>query len=774
MLKNHTALYLLLIVFVQSVAQNTLNLDPTGTSRFSVTDKAWPLNVGEADVCMWNDDKLSAFTLTIDDNNEQDIPFWKTMLSTYGFNFTWFVITEADAQYNVQNWNLYNDLAELGSQINGHDDRNWYDNPGAGETNPTDAEYLAGLQATQAKVNTEVTSGENSCLTYAYPFGEGNDTEARKVFISIRDVVGVLNKVDLVDYLHVNSISSSAIYGDDTSRDKYILPLMNTTSALYGTNYYRGWGSTHFHSIGDAANEIKVEEFIQYLANKSDLWVAGFTEVAQYSQSFATHSLTVDNVTAAEIKFTLTDDMLNSAFYFPLSIKIRIDNSWASVSATQNGKSVDSKIITNGGNKYALVKAVPDEGQVTVMGVVDADPPVIVPVGNKSMLAGARLQVDFSASTVGGDAISFTASNLPIFGVLTDHGDNTGKIVFTPGISTAGDYQDITVVADNGRSSVSELFNLTVSPDAGGAPTTSYNINPTADGIISDVADLAEGGTNPWLAGNGIDGTTVLKVGASASTGASINTNAIIPFQLPVRPPGKLVVAANLKVNIAYLRHWIDADIDLYGLPYNSLSTISPSDFYDLGYADPTGTVAGIQRAFFVRDTEGSEPLGTEILTDREVNSDDNGDDALAAYINAQYDAGAIAGDYVFLRLTINSASGTLAGAHYYGISDESTTKAPVLTIEIENVLSVENHEISSLKLYPNPLTDGRLKVSLDGFSNDTRLEIYSLHGQLVHSVKIKASSMNNFETQLNLTPGLYIVKLQDGERGRTQKLIVQ
>lgn len=111
------------------------------------------------------------------------------------------------------------------------------------------------------------------------------------------------------------------------------------------------------------------------------------TEVAQYSQSFATHNLTVDNVAATEIKFTLTDDMLNSAFYFPLSVKIRIDNSWVSVSATQNRVSVDTKIITNGGNKYALVKAIPDEGQVTITGIADADPAIITPtIGDKSLI----------------------------------------------------------------------------------------------------------------------------------------------------------------------------------------------------------------------------------------------------------------------------------------------------------------------------------------------------------------------------------------------------
>ncbi len=219
-----------------------------------------------------------------------------------------------------------------------------------------------------------------------------------------------------------------------------------------------------------------------------------------------------------------------------------------------------------------------------------------------------------------------------------------------------------------------------------------YNISPEIvsgqvyynDGIISDINDVPV--NNPWLGGDDIDGTKVLKVGKSARGGDPFVTNAIIPFKLPSRPTGESVNAANLKVNLAYLRHWIDAEVDLYGLPYNASSTINASDYYDGTYSDPTGTVTAIQSGFIVRDTGGTEPLGTQILTDREVNSNSSGDTALTTYINAQYDAGAVAGDYVFLRLSINVSSASspngLLGAHYYGISDGQTANAPVLTME--------------------------------------------------------------------------------------------
>ncbi|WP_139957575.1 T9SS type A sorting domain-containing protein [Flavicella sediminum] len=303
-------------------------------------------------------------------------------------------------------------------------------------------------------------------------------------------------------------------------------------------------------------------------------------------------------------------------------------------------------------------------------------------------------------------------------------------------------------------------------------PTTSHNVNPTGDGIIVNTANLAEGGTNPWIGGNTIDGTNVLKIGASDPTGAPNTTNAILPFQLPARPEGKLVASANLKINVAYLRHWISSDIDLYGLPYNASNTISPSNFYDGTYPDATGTVTGIQDAYFVRDTGDTEPLGTEILTDREVNSSNTGDTALAAYLNAQYDAGAEAGDYVFLRLSVDATSGN-TGAHYYGISDESTEQAPVLTLEIENSLGVTIYEKSTLNIYPNPITNGKATISTEGFKETTTLQIYTLTGQLIHSETLAVDG-NKQEVVLNLAPGVYIAKLQDKTIAKTQKLFIK
>ncbi len=351
-------------------AQDKFILESTTTDRFEITNKVWAQTIGEASVCLWNDDKLSAFTLTIDDNNEQDIPFWQELQKKYKLPYTWFVITEANKKYNVKNWNLFNELVKQGNSVQGHDDRNWFENPKKGERNPSIKKYRKRLQATIDEIEEQIPN--QKCITYAYPWGEGNAIEVSKKFIAIRDVIGWPNQANQIDFKHVNSVSSKYIYGDKTSRDYYFNAILTKTDTVEGVNYYRGWLSSHFHHITSDEAHQKTREFLQYIKEKEDkIWIATFPDVVKYSQEYATHSLKTDSISDTFISFRLTDEMRDEIYDFPLTVKVRLANNWTSVSATQNGKRIDSKMISYNQNKYVLVKAIPDRGQIILKGKVD-------------------------------------------------------------------------------------------------------------------------------------------------------------------------------------------------------------------------------------------------------------------------------------------------------------------------------------------------------------------------------------------------------------------
>ncbi len=300
--------------------------------------------------------------------------------------------------------------------------------------------------------------------------------------------------------------------------------------------------------------------------------------------------------------------------------------------------------------------------------------------------------------------------------------------------------------------------------DADAGASVDYTLAaPTEDGYVSDPGIIAT--NNPYLWG-------AAKLGSSAVDGSGNLTTVIIPFQLPERPSGEAVDFANLNVYVSFGRQWINSNVDLYGLPFQEATAdggtgreIFNTDHFAGAYPDGAAGVTAIEDDYFTKNVA----LGS---LDTPRWEETTAEASLIAYLEAQYDAGAVAGDWIFLRLSMDNA--TMTGSQYFNIEGGDSATPAVLEIGFSGVLAVENVERQALGLYPNPVTDGRLRVSLDGFSSEARLDIYSITGQLVHSEKIEASSRNSFETQLNLKAGLYIVKLQDGERGATQKLIVQ
>ena len=98
--------------------EQRLNLYGTPTPRFTVTDRVWPQNHGEAHVCLWKGDRYAAASASIDDNIVEDHAWWKQQGETYGFVFTWFIMPY---QLNAAGWESFRDLHAAGHDLQIHD-----------------------------------------------------------------------------------------------------------------------------------------------------------------------------------------------------------------------------------------------------------------------------------------------------------------------------------------------------------------------------------------------------------------------------------------------------------------------------------------------------------------------------------------------------------------------------------------------------------------------------------------------------------------------------
>jgi len=321
----------------------------------------WPEAHGEAQVCLWGDDKFAPVSVTIDDNNAPDIPFWQEMSETYGWKFTWFVIVhpfmwdilEDKPGSNTSYFGtaeIYKALYEQGHEIELHGS--------CGEMNQLgESDYRFHVE--QSIKHLEDGIG-NRITAFAYPCGttqyEGisyRDILAERM-VGARGTSGGSTSPFTVDYMNTKSMGGG--------QSQNFWDKMEKAQANLKYSYYRGWAVLLFHK---AQQEQTRELFKRLKSEEAKYWIQPFTVVARYAQERESSQLAVTRVDADRIDFTLTDRMNDAYYNVPLTIKLRTDG-WSQVKAAQNGELIPARIVKHEDATYVLVDAVPDLGPVSV------------------------------------------------------------------------------------------------------------------------------------------------------------------------------------------------------------------------------------------------------------------------------------------------------------------------------------------------------------------------------------------------------------------------
>lgn len=76
---------------------------------------------------------------------------------------------------------------------------------------------------------------------------------------------------------------------------------------------------------------------------------------------------------------------------------------------------------------------------------------------------------------------------------------------------------------------------------------------------------------------------------------------------------------------------------------------------------------------------------------------------------------------------------------------------------------------IDGLSIYPNPVTGGKVYISSTK-NQDKIIEIFNVLGKSVHKTRIRGREMD----VSTLTPGIYILKIQEGKGKATRKLVIK
>jgi parallel beta-helix repeat protein len=285
------------------------------------------------------------------------------------------------------------------------------------------------------------------------------------------------------------------------------------------------------------------------------------------------------------------------------------------------------------------------------------------------------------------------------------------------------------------------------------------------DGFVSDPALVTD--NNPQaLSAYTVDGEKIgMKGGSSDANGDANLTSIVIPFRLPELPAGKEITSASLRVYVNYGRKLTDTNLDLYGLECRTLPDISTDDYYSGEFGTGNGNDTPIADNFISKNVAEGEP---DTPRWEETSADENV--KLLNYIKARYSNGAVAGDYLFMRLSVDNVS--MNGFQFFGISDATMTNPPELSLKVDSATGIISLRPEKFSIYPNPVINGRFKIEADGFETGSGIvQFYSLKGMLVSEKRLNDVSGT---VTVNLKPGVYVVRLTTGNKIYLSKLLIK
>jgi type IX secretion system substrate protein len=91
------------------------------------------------------------------------------------------------------------------------------------------------------------------------------------------------------------------------------------------------------------------------------------------------------------------------------------------------------------------------------------------------------------------------------------------------------------------------------------------------------------------------------------------------------------------------------------------------------------------------------------------------------------------------------------------------------LTVSAQDKPARQDSSIDGLSFYPNPVSNGKIYITSKS-SLDKEITIFDVLGKKVLQVTMDAKELNI----ATLSPGVYIIKIHEGDATATRKLIVK
>ncbi|HEX3019029.1 MAG TPA: polysaccharide deacetylase family protein [Chitinispirillaceae bacterium] len=339
-------------------------------------------------VCTWENDCKAAVSHTFDDNTAGQTGAGQQAFDAKGFKMTLFTVTGS----MNPNWNNLKNAFEKGHEIASH-------SVSHGGT-MSDNECPTSQSTIKEKVPGE------KCITVAYPNCNipNPQTQLQKCYIAGRICDGQIANKSPSDFYRIGAIMAGSAGTNSTS---------GFNSKADEAASKNGWLVWCHHGVGNDGhgysntNLDALKGNLDYLDNnRSKFWTATFGSVARYIKERNAASLAVKTTAANSITISLTDNLVDSVYDYPLTIRRPLPDGWTDAVVTQGTEEVDDTILTVDGTKIIQFKAVPDGGDIVIeSGTM---------VKNRALKSANSNLLTFNNSTLSIDAAQFSGSTIAV------------------------------------------------------------------------------------------------------------------------------------------------------------------------------------------------------------------------------------------------------------------------------------------------------------------------------------------------------------------------
>ena len=508
------------------------------------------------EIATWSGFRTAAACFTFDDGAPSHVSDVGPLFDKYGYKATFNLV------YNWSpDWSGFQSLASNGHEIASHSNSHGTNMSGEEASSKTN---IAG----------KITQ-DYGLLTVAYPnCNVPNQSAVNQNYIAGRicngswqGVSDIMTKDGPSDWTKVPAIM--------TGSQGSITTTANFTEQMQKAVSQGGWVMFLTHGLTGKSNgsatysptDISaIEGALQWAqTNDSKIWVTTFRSATMYvKERKASKIEAVSGGTSGTLTYKLTHSIADniSKYDYPLSVRVKNDNNWSTVSATQDGAKIEASIKDG----YIYFDAVPNGGNI----VLSSENGNVTPASSAGVTSSSSVaptsSADASGAFKGAIAIPGTveAENYDVNAFSDSDGkndetgyrtDDAGIVVvgsgYGLGYTNAGDWFDYTInVATAGK------YKLTVRGSTGNASASSVTVSVGTESVAVSIPSTE----NDWNTYTEVEGGEMTLAAGTNTLRLSIDNSYVnidwlklesVNGESPLALKGEANFAANAPVRVS-------------------------------------------------------------------------------------------------------------------------------------------------------------------------------------------------------------------------------